>query len=344
MGNNILLHRISHCWQVSWPLLNAGYLSTGWQCLAEDEKEKIDDLLKNTTDFDQVTNLKFAGCRNRCSLQRFSKLKKGDWVVVPGYKMFSIYEVEESPISVQKLVLPDSFKDSFGKIIKKSEAGFLAYEDSKIIDIGFLVKVKPIKADISRSQYADSALTSRLKVRQTNVWINDLRKSVESSLSNAEKKTPINIHNEIINNSVETVLNSVKKITDPDKLEKLVKWYFSKIGASKVEIPAKHNSEKDGYEDADVIATFELLKLVVYVQVKKHYGTTEDWGVKQIKEYKEKHTDKIDDYSVCAWVLSTANEFNENAIRLADENDIRLINGEDFATMLLEAGFAGLEI
>ena len=87
-----------------------------------------------------------------------------------------------------------------------------------------------------------------------------------------------------------------------------------------------------------------MLKLVVYVQVKKHYGTTEDWGVKQIKEYKEKHTDKIDDYSVCAWVLSTANEFNENAIRLADENDIRLINGEDFATMLLEAGFAGLEI
>lgn len=171
-----------------------------------------------------------------------------------------------------------------------------------------------------------------------------MRESVESSLSNAEKKTPINIHNEIIKNSVETVLNSVKKITDPDKLEKLVKWYFSKIGASKVEIPAKHNSEKDGYEDADVIATFELLKLVVYVQVKKHYGTTEDWGVRQIKEYKEKHTDKIDDYSVCAWVLSTANEFNENAIRLADENDIRLINGEDFATMLLEAGFAGLEI
>lgn len=164
MGNNILLHRISHCWQVSWPLLNAGYLSTGWQCLAEEEK-RIDVLLKDTKEFWQVIDKKFIGYRNRYCLQRFAELKKGDWVVVPGYKMFSIYEVEESPISVQKLVLPDSFKDSFGKIIKKSEAGFLAYEDSKIIDIGFLVKVKPIKADISRSQYAGSALTSRLKVR-----------------------------------------------------------------------------------------------------------------------------------------------------------------------------------
>lgn len=90
---------------------------------------------------------------------------------------------------------------------------------------------------------------------------------------------------------VESSLESINKIIDdrltPDKFEQLVKWYLKQIGASDVYIPSKNEKGKNDGADADVIATFENLKVrLIYVQVKYHKGCTSDWAIKQISEYK----------------------------------------------------------
>lgn len=104
--------------------------------------------------------------------------------------------------------------------------------------------------------------------------------------------------------------------------------------------------------DVDVIATFESIKTLVYAQV-KFYDTdskTSEWALKQIKEYKENQLlDDDDDYSKIYWVVSTAKNFSEECVNLAKETrqqermSLSLINGEEFARMLIDAGIENLD-
>ena len=54
-----------------------------------------------------------------------------------------------------------------------------------------------------------------------------------------------------------------------------------KLGADKVDIPSKNNKENavENYADVDVIAIFEKLKHIIYIQAKFHNGKTSDWAV-----------------------------------------------------------------
>ena len=124
------------------------------------------------------------------------------------------------------------------------------------IDLGFYWEVKPIAKNMSRKDFADSALTSRMKIRTTNTNILDLKESVEKALISYEKDKPINLYSEILEKITPQVLKSLKSELNPDKFENLVKFYFEKNGATDVYIPAKNEKGKEG--DADVVAIFEL--------------------------------------------------------------------------------------
>ena len=45
-----------------------------------------------------------------------------------------------------------------------------------------------------------------------------------------------------------------------------------------------------------------------------------------------------------AWVITTADKYSEEAIKQAKEKNIILITGIQFAEMLLDAGFSGMNI
>ena len=172
--------------------------------------------------------------------------------------------------------------------------------------------------------------------------------SIEKSVTAFLKGKPINIHSQLIENIAPTVLNSLKQELNPDKLEYLVKWYFERIGATEVYIPSKNESGKEG--DADVIATFESLKLIIYCQVKFHSGQTGDWAVQQILDYKNKkekmneddNNSMDDEYSRINWVISSGDEFSEKSSNVAKQEKIQLISGLKFSKMLLEAGILNL--
>ena len=128
-----------------------------------------------------------------------------------------------------------------------------------------------------------------------------------------------------------------------DELENLVKIYMKKIGADRVDIPAKNERNKEDYADADVIADFDLLKVRVYIQVKKHVGETNAWAVDQISKYKKQKAKSLDDeYIPLAWALTSA-VFSEEAIQKAGESGVRLINGTEFIGMLLDAGITNID-
>lgn len=339
--NSIFLHRISYHAEVAYPLLDKGYLSIGFSdfCISENIGEiRDEDWCGFENCFDDVWGNR---PKNRHTLWRFVRdMKKGDWVVVPNWNSFSIYEIEEDyAISPSELSEFLAIEDWSGNAINLNEE--LLYSNGNLIDLGFFKKVKTIKKEIPRNEYADSALTSRMKIRQTNANVSDLRESIEKSIIAFDKNQPINIYAQIIEKTSEHILFTIKSELNPDKFELLIQWYFERIGASFTHIPPKNEREKEG--DADVVAVFEPLKLIVYTQIKFHGGETSAWAVEQIKNYKEQKERMDDGYSKICWVISSADDFSKQAYELAKENKIQLINGMQFTRMLLEAGITNLE-
>lgn len=343
---NIWLHRISHCAEVSYPLLEKGYLSIGWSDFSTPEFIKQSCEENGGIYFDEFFQNK---PRNRYALWRFlTEMEKGDWVVVPSCGSFSVYEIDDDKtLSVPEIINLIEIKDWSGNSVEIGENGYLYNtgvkdnrEDSSIVDLGFFRRVKPVATEISRYEYADAALTARMKIRQTNVDISDLKESVEKALAAYKKEKPLNIYSQIIEKASQQILETIQTELTPDKFEYLVAWYFKRIGATNVDSPAKNERDKEG--DADVVATFEPIKTIIYTQVKFYSGETSTWAIEQINDYKSQKDGINDGYSKIAWVISSSDYFSEEAQRKAKEVNIQLFNGIQFAIMLLEAGIANL--
>lgn len=340
---NIWLHRISHHAEVASPLLEQGYLSIGFSDFSENDfitaicKDNGWQVFEDY--FDDYWGKR---PRTRTNLWRFVvEMTEGDWVVVPGWGTFSVYEItSKMALPVSEINLPN-LKDWHGNNLAKKSDGLLYTDTDEPIDLGFVREVKLIKKDISRYDYADAALTSRMKIRSTNANISDLKESVEKAITEFDAGRPLNIYAQIIDKTQQQILDTIRFELTPDKFEQLIKWYFQRIGASEVYIPAKNESGKDG--DADVIAVFEPIKTIIYAQVKFHDGETSAWAVNQIQSYKDQNDVMDDGYSKIGWVISSADNFSQQAYDIAKEAKVQLIDGKQFVTMLLEAGIVNLD-
>ncbi len=342
---NYWIHRISHIAEISYPLLESHYLSYGFSDFAVIDNY-IDNVRRSNGGWEYLERImieQWGGLSvNRYQLWRFLvEMKKGDWVLVPSWGIFSIYEIEDDlPLTIAD-INDLEIKDCYGRVIDRNSDGFLSNENG-IIDLGFVRKVKLISKDINRYDYADSALTSRLKVRQTNVCVNDLEQSILTAYNNHIANKPLSFRNEIeaiVPEICKSICNNLNEV----KFEKLVKWYFVKAGATYVEIPPKNPFGKSDAEDVDVVAYFDHLRIVYYVQVKHHIGNTDEWAVTQITLLRNQHNERTDDeYTRIYWVISSAENFSTDCIRKAKEDGIQLVDGKSFASMLIDAGFLGV--
>lgn len=340
------LHRISHLANVSYPLLENGYLSIGFSdfcykdflekvCISKDWNYMEEEIKKCWGELPRI----------RYNLWRFiSEMKKGDWVVVPSWGSFSIYEVKEDEAILANdcsVVLPA--QDWNGRrIIRDSETNLIRISDEKdYLDLGFLRKVSLVEKDIPREGFADSALTSRMKIRGTNADISDLEVSIMNSLDSFRMNKPINLKAQILEKSLETWESVILDSLNPSKFEKLVRWYFDRVGATETYIPPKNYEGKQG--DVDVIAVFEKIKTIINVQVKFYRGETSTWAIEQIKDFSEAKESSYEGYIRQYWVITSSDSFSQESTNLAKENNIILIDGKQFILMLLDVGLESLE-
>lgn len=345
MERNYWIHRISHFAEISYPLLDNNYLSYGFSYFENDGFiEGVRS--ENGWQFMELQLMLEWGELTRARFQLWNfihEMKAGDWVIVPSYDEFSICELLEDEPMMIKDIKDVIIHNWNGDEILRDKDGYLVYSDNARIDLGFARRIKMIQKGISRYDYADSDLTSRLKIRQTNVCINDLKDSVHKALDSFLNSKPIRSLNEI-DEVVPNICSIIQTKLNPDKFEYLVKWYFERIRASSVVIPPKTTSDKVNYEDGEVIATFDLLKTIYYVQLKHYRGETNSWATEQISYLKELNGDRQDDgYSKVYWVISSSESFSQECINLAKETNVQLIDGNSFASMLLDAGFHSVD-
>jgi len=329
--SNYYLHRISYCWDVSKVLLDDGYLTIGWQKFYD--SSLIEDIRnEGEHGFNKCMNKLKETSRSRWNLWYFINMEKGDTVVIPlDERKFAIAEIEEVARPINELPVKEI--TSLTKRCVKLEENGLRYADSKeIIDLGFFIKIKNIKP-VSRN-WAQTDLQSRMKMRQSTGNINKLQKAVEEA---RVATGPVNLHDKIVESTVREIEEIIEKYVNPDQFEVLVKWYLERIGATRVWNPSKNEPNKHDGADADVIAEFDALGIVIYVQAKKHEGETDDWAVEQIAMYKEQ-MGTVNGITYVPWVVSTAERYSDTALTKATEAKVRLIDGRQFATMLLETG------
>ena len=336
------LHRISHEWDVSYKLLSAGYLSIGWSALADSGIETAVHSASDSQPFEAIMREHgYQTSRSRWNLWYFCKFNCRDVVVVPLFNgEFSIYKIIGKPMPITKLAgFTDFVSEDGSRIVRDGGGLLLRSKTNEIVDLGFVIQVEPIKEHISRYEYADNKLTARMKIRQTNADISDLAESVQNVIG---ADAPINLYATVIEELAERLLDVIKAQLTPDKFELLVKWYFEKLGASHTFRPGKNSSDKWDGADADIIAEFDSLKIMFYVQVKLHDDITSRWAVEQISMYKDQHELSSGEYTVIPWVISTASGFSADAITMAQENNVRLITGTEFARSLIDAGITDI--
>lgn len=345
---NYYLHRISHEAQWSYPLLEQkGLLSIGWADFGirkgfvsehEDDWSKVPRTIED----------EWGKVKSRFCLQRFLEMKKGDRVVVPTWGAFHLYEVFDDERLVAAQIDVGGLHNSQQHAAEVGDDGYLYNSKSgKNVDLGFFRRVKVVARSISRADYADADLTRRMKVRLTNVNVTDLKQSIEYAIREHEAQSPINAHQLIVTECAQTVLDTIVRKMNPSKFESLIRSYLEHQGASAF-IPPKNDSGKKG--DADIIATFEPLRLIVYVQAKYHRlseGETDEWAVEQVDEYmrEKKVADGYgagEQYASLAWAVSSG-EFSAKSVEMAQVAGIRLIGGIEFSKMLLDAGVAHLK-
>lgn len=339
------LHRITggdNALEFAHPLLfTHNYLSIGWSDFSEDAFV-LDVKNRGGKAIDEVMqNAGWGLPRNRWNLWRFIKgMAKGDIVVVPTWGDFSLFEIADDEVLSNESMDATIYQDWNGKKASRNENGYFQNEGGNIIDLGFYRKVKPVLLHIPREGYTDQELYSRMKIRQTNADISDLKESIEYAQKAFEDKKPINLKEQIVEETAPKLLALIEKFTNDLKFEELVGWYLESLGA-RVETPSKNDScTEDG--DADKVGYFENIKTAIMVQVKKHEGTTDDWAVQQIKAFKANHN--YSDYYTQMWVISSCEKYSEKALNEAETAGVRLINGNEFARMILDAGLEGLSL
>jgi hypothetical protein len=332
---NYWIHRISHLAEISYPLLEKGFLSIGFSDFAN--SNFIEKVLENDKSyFEQQFQEKWNSVpRTRHNLWNFLKMEKGDIVLVPSWGTFYICEIVDN----KPLLIGETYSEELESWDKKKinkQGDYLLRENGEMYDLGFARKVNILYSNVSREKFADAKLTARMKIRQTNSLINDLKSNIQQSIENYKTNKPIHLHSIFVDKTSHIFLDVIKKELNPDKFEKLIKTYFKSIGANDVYIPAKNENGKEG--DADIIAVFENLKLIIYVQAKFQNGQISEWATNQIRDYKTNKESIDDGYNKIAWVITTADRFNDTAVNIAKENQIQMINGLEFSKMLLNAG------
>ncbi|MCH4172682.1 MAG: restriction endonuclease [Lactobacillus sp.] len=318
-----LMQRISHGEKKSEEMLeDDGILTLGFSeivktgeaeaLMAKALKLEKREFAKETIDFGVKHGLDDWLSRVRSYyLYNFFRLAVGDKVVVPFPKEFSIFEVTSAPYTLDF--------EKYGKY-----------------DLGFGVDVKPIKEHFQRDEYLGAALTSKLKFRGANLQFTE--GEIEGLISNIGHKTIISDFTSNQDQIVEIVQAYIKDLK-PAQFELLIKNYLENLGADETSIPGKGDKihKNDPIADVDVMARFNNLGIAVYVQAKHYEGEQNRQGIDQLLAYQYAPNEEYQALVPVKWLITTA-EVKGKLMGEAENAHIRVIQGDEFAALLVENG------
>ena len=256
---------------------------------------------------------------------RFKNIKKGDRLLIPYYSEFRMAKALEEEIYDPEAGESHDMANQRRVEYRKFDGKFIAIPRQKLSE----------------------GLQRRLRVRGTT--ISDLAEFKQElngiwNISDDEIATGkcgwdqnyLEKQEEIENNFKETLLKRLRSGQTNLQaggigLEHLVKELLEIAGYQADVLP---KSEFPGIADADVSATkpdpiYGEMKL--FVQVKHHDGTSDDWGARQLIDIREKTPEIARDRKL---VFITTGDITEAAMKFCDSYDIAVLSGREFVDWL----------
>lgn len=342
MNMKTWLHRIAYHSEVAEPLLEKGYLSIGFSELSDAMFITDISSMYGLQSFEEYF-LAWKGMKpdNRFNLWRFiTQMKKGDHIIVPGWRTFSVYELTEDSARPISEVERDEMTEVLGTSISLEDDGLLYRNDYSLIDLGFVRKVKPIQKNIPISEYADPELTARLKLFSINNDLSDYQENITRAIQNYKKSEVQNLMGECASSISYQLLKTIRQEFTSEKFKDFIKLFFLKLGASDAYIPSK--DERENHPETDIVAVFEPLKYVIYAKVKFGPENPNQWLLRQFEMIKDSKENMNDGYNKVFWFI-TSEEFSPNVYQQAKELHVQMIDGLEFSKMLLENGITNID-
>jgi predicted Mrr-cat superfamily restriction endonuclease len=113
-------------------------------------------------------------------------------------------------------------------------------------------------------------------------------------------------------------------------LELLVKELIEQEGY-KAEILAKQTFSANGDADVYAVKSDKFKETKILIQVKHHYGYTNDWGLTQLNEIK-----RSEEYKDHKFIFVTSANISDEVRNLAGESDIEVMDGKELAEWIIE--------
>ncbi len=333
----VWMHRISHCAELSYKLLAQGCLSIGFSELAR-EKDFVSAMKdaaligKNQRNFLEEKMFSLWGEKIKQSdvLRRFLlEFQMGDMVVVPLFdKRFTIVKITGQWLTLQQY----EKQCHFNFFQNEADIGFL-------FPVSFLLKGKRDTygiVSVSREGYADDALCSYMKLAETNADISFMQKNVEEAIAKQN-----NTHFALPKMQeawAEAFLKIIQDFLQEKHIENLIKRYLQKQGAGCVKIITKAQQQY-----TEMVAEFEQLGLILFVNVEQNVSQIDQWALEQIQAYQKQLSHQRDGYIYGMWLISLKSSYSNALKEYAAKQNVQLIEGIAFSKMLLKAGLTALE-
>lgn len=362
-NSEVWMHRNNHCGDLAWNVLLDqlpkdlgkktkckwdndnlyGYISIG-SGSSRYEYEKYSEIIKENgnrslhnsffhTAFPELDNGKNPPRWWNYLYNFMYSMNNGDYILVPSRGEYYVFQIVSNVLFYDK-------DEELRKVIKKYE------EIEQQGEFSLFRKVKLIFGPCPRKTMSTGSLTRVMKYQGTNCKLNeDAKKCLGEYYREGKQITFVDrVKEEVTPILIEQLYSSLTS----DTFEALIADYFMGVGADESIVLPKNPTGKESEEDADVEATFEDLKIIIWVQAKqktkqKTGNVTQEINsaINQIASYKCKHEkDRINKgYKVLTWVVTTASKKDVDETELDLREDVRLIYGEEFSSMLMEVGF-----
>lgn len=259
-----------------------------------------------------------------------------------GNQIRRFYEVKENDIIVAPLPHCIAIGRAAGGLLY--DEAYYSHDRANQRKVNFLKDNTGTLATIPRSSFSE-AFQRRLRVKGMTVndmgeFADEIREAI-LSIENGKNHSWINQldaetenHRDIFKKRLLKNIQSGKTnlITGGTGLENLVKELLEIEGYKACVLSKQHFGS---YADADVKATrsdrCSLIKLLV--QVKHHQGYTNEHGIRQLQEIQNAHSGEYDDYQR---VLVTSASVSSEIIKVADDSNIMILDGEDLVDWISE--------
>lgn len=304
---NYWLHRINWEWQLSYPLLKIGYMSIGFGDFGT--KELLDKL---NDDFEGTIEAEWGGYGvNRFCLKNFiQKMKAGDYVIIPKWNEFDIYQIEGNTVITAEEILSEIVDgqthkgvfDKYGNEVTLNKDGYLVAGD-RVIDLGFFWKVKPVMHGLIRKDY--DGICSSLRYRRTNLQLID--KAVIAEIKKLIPQESAKLETDSFDESeLDLIAADIEKVS----VVKQVVKYLNSIKAEVVISVDGEDSEFCKNNNIDVYAEFKEIDSSIYVIIQKEDSNVKDWIKEQVAEFRKLHSNGED--STLLWLISNRGYFQES--------------------------------